>query len=57
MKITELKSMSLIIVLAMMIMTAFTACSDDDNEGNKTVVFPELAKHQQRSRRNYRTIF
>lgn len=43
MKITELKSMSLIIVLAMMIMTAFTACSDDDNEGNKTVVFPELA--------------
>lgn len=43
MKITELKSMSLIMVLAMMIMTAFTACSDDDNEGNKTVVFPELA--------------
>lgn len=43
MKIIELKSMSLIIVLAMMIMTAFTACSDDDNEGNKTVVFPELA--------------
>lgn len=43
MKITELKSMSLIIVLAMMIMTAFTSCSDDDNEGNKTVVFPELA--------------
>lgn len=43
MRITELKSMSLIIVLAMMIMTAFTACSDDDNEGNKTVVFPELA--------------
>lgn len=35
--------MSLIMVLAMMIMTAFTACSDDDNEGNKTVVFPELA--------------
>ena len=29
-------------VLAMMIMTAFTARSDDDNEGNKTVVFPEL---------------
>lgn len=43
MKITGLKSMSLIMVLAMMIMTAFTACSDDDNEGNKTVVFPELA--------------
>lgn len=43
MKITELKSMSLIMMLAMMIMTAFTACSDDDNEGNKTVVFPELA--------------
>lgn len=43
MKITELKSMSLIMVLAMMIMTAFTACSDNDNEGNKTVVFPELA--------------
>lgn len=43
MKITELKSMSLIMVLAMMIMTAFTACSDDDNEGNKIVVFPELA--------------
>ena len=58
MKITELKSMSLIIVLAMMIMTAFTACSDDDNEGNKSRCFPhELAKHQQRSRRNYRTIF
>lgn len=42
MKITELKSMSLIMVLAMMIMTAFTACSDDDNEGNKTVVFLSL---------------
>ena len=43
MKIAELKSMSLIMVLAMMITAAFTACSDDDGEGNKTVVFPELA--------------
>ena len=40
MKITELKSMSLIMVLAMMIMTAFTACSDDDNEAQQNRCFP-----------------
>lgn len=28
--------------LAMMIIATFTACSDDDGEGNKPIVFPEL---------------
>ena len=42
MKITELKSMSRIMALAMMIIATFTACSDDDGEGNKPIVFPEL---------------
>lgn len=42
MKITELQSMSRIMALAMIVIAAFTACSDDDGEGNKTVVFPEL---------------
>lgn len=28
--------------LTMMIIATFTACSDDDGEGNKPVVFPEL---------------
>ena len=42
MKIAELKSMSRIMALAMMIIATFTACSDDDGEGNKPIVFPEL---------------
>ena len=42
MKITELQSMNRIMALAMIVVAAFTACSDDDGEGNKTVVFPEL---------------
>lgn len=42
MKIAELKSMSRIMALAMMIIATFTACSDDDGEGNKPIVFPGL---------------
>ena len=46
MKITELKSRSRIMALAMMIIATFTACSDDDGEGNKPIVFPRTEKHK-----------
>lgn len=42
MKIRKLQSMSWIMVLAMMAITAFIACSDSDGEEDTTVVFPEL---------------
>lgn len=40
MKIAELKSMSRIMALTMMIIATFTACSDDDGEGNKPLYSP-----------------
>lgn len=42
MKIVNLKSMSWIMALAMIVIASFTACSDDEDNKNQVPVFPEI---------------